>query len=792
MRNFILFLLLISLPTFNILAQKNAGHGVIQGMVKDPQNLPLEYATVSVYDNNEKLAAGTITDEKGAFTIPKLISGTYKIKIEFLGLEKYTRSNIVISQDLKNVDLSSIQLQSNQQQMDAVEITAEKSTYNLQLDKKVFHVGQDVLSQGGNAIEILDQVPLVSVDPAGTVTLRGSSQVQILINGRRSGLTINNAIDQIDGDNIERIEVITNPSSQYDANGSAGIINIILKKNKKGGLKGQVRLNAGTPANHMVIPSMTYKTKNINLFGNLRWRYSDYNGIYSTTQTTFNGEESIALTNDEIEDRHDDGAAVYLGGDYYFNDNNSITLAYYRNETKDADFTTLDYLFDSEEITREGNSVENRNYNQIEANYTKTIPNSSTKWTIDFQYDFWNSEKDWTLATDGESLPAQVASSLRTNNISRSRDYVLQTDFVKPLDEKSKIETGAKIENRIVINDYIAEQEIENGQWSVFEGINNEFEYAELISAAYVQLERSFKKFEIQVGARGEFTQIDIGDINKLFSDKKEYFNLFPTAFISYQLNEGNTIQGSYSRRINRPWLWDIYPFSEITDFNRQRIGNPDLDPSFTHGIEFSYLNVQDKLTINPTIFYKRISNDFSTFLFQSDSGTFFLLPINIDRNTEAGLDISVRYRPISFLNVDTEFSYYTFNEKGRYNDTDLSAKGSTWRIRANVNFRLPSNTRLQLRYLFVGPRKGVQIDYFSSSDLTIGINKDFFNDKINVSLRGANILDTRKWRSKSESDEYIIEQSDRRTGPRYTVSVLYKFNQTAKDRMRSANRGNR
>lgn len=772
-------------------SQNNEIRGSISGFILDPNGQPIEYATISLFNLQNELVVGTISDSKGTFNLEKIAVGSYQLSIDFLGYSTFTKTEVLISSDSYNIDLGNINLAVNDQQLDAVEVIGERSSYNLQIDKKVFHVGRDVLSQGGTAIDILDQVPLVSVDPTGAVTLRGSSQVQILINGRRSGLTMNNAIDQIDGDNIEKIEVITNPSSQYDANGSAGIINIILKKNKDAGLKGQVRVSAGSPANHMVIPSATYKTNKINLFANLRWRYSDYNGLYSTTQTTFQNEQPFSLTNNEVENRHDDGASAYFGMDYYLNDKNSITLAYYRSQTKDTDFTTLDYLLDTDAITREGNSVEHRNYNQIEANYTRTFLGEDTKLIVDFQYDFWNSEKDWDLSTRGDFLPAQIASSLRTNNISRSRDYVLKSDYEKPIGDGMKMEIGGKIENRIVINDYLAEQE-ENGAWSVFQGIDNKFEYSEMISAAYTQFEKSYGKLDFQFGLRGEYTRIDIGDAIELFDDNKNYFNLFPTAFTSYRINDKNTIQGSYSRRINRPSLWNIYPFSEITDFNRQRIGNPDLDPSFTHGFELSYLSVQDVLTINPTIFYKRTSNDFSTYLFQNNNGTFMLLPINIEQNNEAGIELSLRYRPLKSLSLNTEFNIYSFDEKGTYESTNLDARGSSWGLRTNANLKLPKDSRLQISYIYRGPRKGAQIEYFGSSDLTIGLSKNFLGDKINLSIRGNNILDTRIWRSKSVHEEYIIEQSNRRTGARYSISMLYKFNQTAKDRMRDANRGNR
>ncbi|MEO0877081.1 MAG: carboxypeptidase-like regulatory domain-containing protein, partial [Bacteroidota bacterium] len=252
--------------------------GTVKGKVLDELQQPVAYATISVSDAEGTLISGGITDEKGKFSLDKLPFGTLAVEVQFLGYQTFTQ-NVQLSNKERTISLSGIQLQPAQTQLEEVVVTAEHSQYSLQMDRKVFRVGKDVLAQGSNALDILNEVPQVAVDPTGSVTLRGNSQVQILINGRRTGLTMNNAIDQIDGENIDRIEVITNPSASFDANGSAGIINIVLKKNQEYGFKGQVSTTLGTPANYIVRPSLLYKSERLNFFANYRWRYSDYNGL---------------------------------------------------------------------------------------------------------------------------------------------------------------------------------------------------------------------------------------------------------------------------------------------------------------------------------------------------------------------------------------------------------------------------------------------------------------------------------------------------------------------------------
>jgi len=793
-----LFLLLFSLSTMIFAQSENLNVGIIKGQLLSIDNQPVAYASVSLFDTDEKLLLGTISEEDGTFLLEKVALDTVILDVQFLGYQTY-RKELILNRKVKKINLESVLLEEDAKQLEEVVITAEKSKYSLQLDKKVFEVGKDAMSQGGSALEVLEQVPLVTVEPSGSVSLRGSSAVQILINGKRSGLTMNNALDQIPSDNIERVEVITNPSASFDASGSAGIINIILKKNKGEGWNGQIGLRTGTPADHSVSPGINYRGKKINFFSNLRWRYSDYIGRYKTEQQTFSDGNTSFLSQNENENRHDDGRSGYFGADYYFDEQNSITLAYFRAETKDTDLTLLNYNLEDgsggkNDFLRTGNSVEERNYNQIEANYTHEFLTKGEKLTFDFQYDFWNSDKDWSLATRGDFLPANVAQDLRTNNKAGSRDYVLQTDYKRPLKNGNRIEIGGKFENRIVKNEYIAESLIDD-TWTVFNNIDNDVDYSERIGDAYLQYAGKAGKagkIEYSLGLRSEYTLIDIEDRESEFTDNNNYLNIFPSANLGYKMSESNSIQLSYSKRINRPSLWALYPFSEITDYNFQSIGNPNLQPAFSDAFEISYLLVGEKITLNPNVYYKNINDSFQDFIERDAQETFISKPINIEQRNEAGLEVSLRYSPAKFLRLNSEFNYYGFAEKGNFQGVNLDANGQAWRARVSADFRLPKGINLQSRFNYWSSEKGAQTTQLSTYVLSFAGSKDFFGDKLNVSFRAYNVLDSRARRSITETESFIIERDGRRNKARYGLGIVYRFNQSSRDRMRRENRGNR
>ena len=788
MKNLISTTLFLIFIISTSIAQSN--NSSIVGRIIDQQNLPVSYATVSIKDMEENLILGGITEDNGKFELDKVAMGEYLLEVSFLGYESYTTK---IQLNSKKLKLDDIVLSTNENMLNEVNIRAEKSQYNIRMDKKIFNVGKDVIAQGGTALDVLDQVPQVSVQPSGAVELRGSSAVQILINGRRSGLTMNNAIEQIATENIDRIEVITNPSARYDASGSAGIINIILKKDKGEGLKGEIRTTVGTPANYILMPSLSYKTSKLNLFGNIRWRYSDYNGIYTVNQTN-TGIDAFTLNSKEIEDRHDDGLTFYLGGDYIISENTNATLAYFRANTKDTDHTELDYELSrdevNEDILRTGNSLERRDYNQLEANIDHKFATEGSKLTFNLQYDFWNSKKDWDLTTTADELPDNIEANLRTENKAGSKDLVISADLDWPL-WGGKFAAGLKSENRKVDNTYLAET-LKSEAWETYSEIDNDVDYREMISAGYVDYSHALNKLQVKFGLRAEQSNIKVDDAESIYIEDKNYFNLFPSAFASYPISEAIEIQAGYSRRINRPSLWDIYPFSELTNINVVATGNPDLDPSYTNGYEISGSIRSEKLSFNPGLYYRKTSDAMDTYVAQDEEDFFTTTPVNIEEFNVYGMEFTTRYRPMDLLSFNLDFNYFLFDQSGNYEGTDMGAEGSTWRTRLNTNIRLKDNTRFMISYQYRGPQKNAQVDYLSSSDLSLSASRSFFNDQFEVSARAHNILDTRRSRSITQGTDYTIARDSRRTGARFSLNLAYKFNYSQRDRMRRENRGNR
>lgn len=291
---------------------------------------------------------------------------------------------------------------------------------------------------------------------------------------------------------------------------------------------------------------------------------------------------------------------------------------------------------------------------------------------------------------------------------------------------------------------------------------------------------------------RSEYTLIDIIDQNNIYTDNKSYINFFPTAHLSYGFNDNNKIQLSYSKRIDRPSLWSLYPFSEITDFNFQQIGNPNLNPSLSDSYELTFLSTYDKITINPNIYYQQIDSPIQDYLEQNEQGTFIIKPINIDSKTKTGFELSINYQPIKPIRLSGEFSAHHYKEEGRYKEQDLNISATTWDARLSARVNLPTDIQLQTRFSYYGGQKLAQFEYLDAYTLSFGVSKDFLNDKLTISIQGRNILNTMKWRTISTSEDFIIENSSQRYGPRYRMSVVYKINQTARDRMRQQNRQNR
>lgn len=790
MKTVITSILILLIPLLGLSQQT-----VVSGKVQDNATKEaIPYVTVSIQDSTLKTLALGVTDDKGDFVLEKLPNGKMTITFSYIGYQNYSRT-FEINSGRPKIELGTIDLHTDAVQLNAVEITGQKSSVSLKLDKKVFEVGKDVLSQNGSAHDVLNSVPSVTVSPTGGVSLRGNSSVLVLINGRQSGLTQNNALDQIAADQIERIEVITNPSSRYDASGSAGIINIILKRNKKSGFSGQVRLVAGSPNDSRLNPSINFKSDKINIFSNFGIRSSDYVGLYTTNQTTTDNGKSNHLSRVQNEDRHDDGKLMYFGADYYIDEHRTITAAFLKNATKDDDKTHLLYNYSQAEnvkdsvLAREGKSLEKRDYNQLEFNYTQTFKRPAKKWTIDVQYDWWNSDKNWNLSTQRLYPETLAYPGIRTNSVGNSKDLLVQSDFVQPIDTISTFEVGVKTEIRKVSSQFLAEQQ-EDDIWKIYQNIDNDLKYTETIASGYAQYSSKIKRFSYMFGLRTEFTKISITDSKNTYSDDKNYNRLFPSVNLSYKF-DASTLQLNYSKRINRPPLYALYPFNEVTDLNSQYVGNPDLNPSYTDVFELAFLKTWKKFTLNPSVYYQWESGYIQDFTYR-ENNIFYTTPINIQHEIRSGIELSTLYNPAKWLQVNMEMNFYHFKQKGSYQDEDLDYEGKTFTGRLNTQVKLPAKFSFQGRYNFRGAQQNAQTKNDPLQSLDFGLSKVLLKDKATIVFDVTNAFDLRQNKSTTIGTNYYLKENSMPNAARYRLSFVYRFNLTDPKGIRQANNANR
>ncbi len=767
----------------------------VNGTVQEQNKTPIAYVTISILGPSNKLIAGAISDEKGSFKLEGLPAGSFTLQFSLLGYQTLQKPLSITSNS--PIHLGSTILVPDPLLLKEVSVVGEKSAISLKLDKKVFETGKDILSQTGSATDLLASIPSVSVSPTGAISLRGNGNVLVMINGRRSGVVESNALEQLPADQIERVEVITNPSSRYDAAGSAGIINIVLKKNKKAGINGQLRLVGGIPNETRITPSLNYKSEKVNLFSTFGIRLSDYDGLYTTKQSISNSSNTQLLDRVQKEDRHDDAKMLYVGADVLLNEHHTLTAAFLKHATNDHDKTALNYDYATagkgkdSTLLRKGESWEKRNYNQLEFNFTKTFVKPGKKYTFDLQYDFWNSDKDWNLSTHKLAPQNLSLAGIRTSSIGASKDLSLQTDLVLPLDSISTLELGLKMENRKVTSDFKAEQQQEN-EWLTYQGIDNQLAYNELIGSAYAQYGSKFGKLAYQLGLRTELTQIKIEDRAASYHNNKNYTRLFPTLNMSYPLAQNATLQASYSRRINRPSLNLLYPFNELTDFNAQFMGNPNLDPSFAHVFEIGFLKNWSKFTFNPSVYYQYNSQVIVDYTNRNAQGVFITSPINIHSETRQGVELSTLYNPLKWLQLNFEVNAYRFKQLGSYEQLNFDFKGEVLTGRIGTQLKLPHKLAFQVRYNFTGVQRNAQSRTQAVHNIDFGASKNLFKDKATLLFDASNLFDLREFNTTTTGANYVIAQSSRPNAARYRLTFVYRLNLKENQNIRQAKTGNR
>ena len=748
---------------------------------------PLEYATVTILKVEENsVVTGGITDKDGVFNIPTS-KGDYNILIEYISFKNYTINNLSVNE---NKDLGLISLIMDVEALDAVEIIAEETTVEIKLDKKIYTVGQDLTVKGGNAGDVLDNIPSVSVDLEGNILLRGNDAARILINGKPSSLVgiDSKFLQQLPSDAIEKVEVITSPSARYEAQGSGGIINIILRKNKKLGLNGSISSNVGYPERTGLSSNLNYRNGKINFFNSSGFsdRFSPGSG-YNYSEY-YNGDQSSTFFEENRETERDRNSFFTNNGvEWYINDMTSVVGSFFYNQSESDDSQTnnLDELDSTGNILNQTVQVENekeidfnREYN---LNFERNFNDSGHKLTIDLQYD---NSKEWEDAIISEN---DILEELIESN-QESESYLIQGDYVNPIGENRQFEAGFRISQDDDITDYRV-YDYEN--FIPVEDLNqsNLFQYKERISALYTQYGVKVEdKYSFLVGLRLENTNKDINQLTiEDFTNKNET-GLFPTFNFGLEISEDETLTFGYNRRIRRPWSRFINPFpTKVSPINIFR-GNPNLDPTYSNNIDFGYLKrYKSSFTINTSAYYQKSTNTFN-FISEQTGETAEIngvdvpiterYPINLSTNTRFGFELNLSYRKGRKWNISSNFNVYSNKVEGSYNDIVYDNENVSWSYRLNNKLTLPGKIEWQTRMNLRGPSETAVSKSEGDVSIDLAFSKELFKDKASLTLNISDLLDQRGWRTETFNDTFYNNSEWRWRRRSFTLNFTYRFNQ--------------
>jgi len=758
------------------MAQQNAIN-VIGKVVAGQTQQAVEFATVMAGDNQTKSPiTGTTTDTDGNFNLEVNTTDFY-IEISFIGFSTKTISEFDI-QDGK-INLGTILLLEDSHVLNEVEVRAEKSSTEFKLDKRVFNVGKDLSSTGASALEVLNNVPSVNVNIEGEISLRGSSGVQVLINGKPSVLASEqgNALGTITADMIQQIEVITNPSAKYDAEGTSGIINIVIKKEERKGINGSVSLNTGIPHNHSFGLSLNRRTEKFNLFSQLGAGYRElphYTENNNEDYTTGNRQLS-----EGIEYRNEVFYNIILGTDYHINDNNVLTLSgFFALELEDQPSQTDFQKFDgsdnliTEWYREETTEAVNPKYS-YELNYKSEIKGDEDHTLLfsaignlfakDQSSEFFNT------TTFGDVLFGDQQTATNFKEIKST----FKLDYAKPINDYFTLETGAQYLINDVSNDYEVIDKV-NNDWEPNAGLTNIFEYTQNVLGIYGTAAYENDIWGIKGGLRMEQTDLQTMLLNTNENNDQKFTNLFPSFHSSYKFNERFSLQAGYSRRIFRPRLWDLNPFFNIRNNISIRTGNPNLLPEYTDSYEITSIYILDKISLNFGVYYRYttdVKERISTFV----DGINYTRPFNIGTNRATGLEFNFKYSPSKKVTFNGDVNYNYFNREGSFEGQNFDFQADQLSGKLRTKLKLPKDIDAEITGHYNSPFQTVQGRTAQNIFADLGVRKKILKGKgvLNFSVR--DIFASRVREGETIQPNFYV-YSRRQRGRFITLGFSYGF----------------
>ncbi|MEX2591406.1 MAG: outer membrane beta-barrel family protein [Anditalea sp.] len=787
-----LLLALFSFAWVEVSAQSGRNANVKGKIVDSSSSLPLSFASVAIYESQEKkLIDGNITDEEGVFSID-LPFGSYYALIEFMGYDALETATFELSREDRSHDLGAIKIEPSTANLEEVVVQGQKNRMELSLDKRIFNVGQDLANAGGSASDVLMNLPSVSVDPEGNVRLRGSDNVRILIDGKPSGLVSfkgSSGLQQLPASMIETVEVITNPSARYEAEGMAGVINIVLKKENNQGFNGSFEVIAGDPTNLGLSANLNYRRNKINWFINygvahrkLPNRGSLYQEVYGE-DTTFilrqaNKGVVTSLNNN-----------VRAGLDYYFNEKSILTGSYLLRRSdahRILDIRYEDYLFTDNNLegysTRRQVEDEKEPHSEANLSYKRSFEQKGHEFTAGITYlDYWeNSEQVYTQSffqPDGTEEPAKSVVQMALND-EFERQWLFQVDYTKPIGEEGNFETGLRSSFRNMENDFVVSEQNETGDFIPFRGMEDIFLYQENIHAIYGILGNKSNKFSYQGGLRAELTDVTTTLVKANEINPRDYINFFPSAHLTYSFTPENAFQLSYSRRVRRPFYNDLSPFVTFSDARNFFSGNPDLEPEFTNAYEMGHIKYFEKGSLFSTLYYRSTTDKIDRIRSVDEEGNSRTITQNLISEKSMGAEFTSDYSVNDWWNMDLNVNFFYADIDGSNILEAYKVNTYSWFARYSSRFNFSNGMEVQLRSNYEARQKTAQGVRKSLFYADLSASKDVFKGRGTLILNIMDVLNSRRNRYISEGPGFYTVGDSQRTVRQVNLTLNYRIKQ--------------
>lgn len=770
--------------------QLTKGKASIKGRVIDSnEKKPLEFANIVLYhlpDSDQ--VAGTISDEKGEFLFASLPADDYYLGVTFVGFVEYYSATIRILDKKEQVDLGSLFLQKIDVDLEDVEVTAERTNVVYKIDKKIVNVGADLANTGGSAVDALENVPSVQVDVEGNVSLRGSTDFIVLIDGRQSIFDASTALKQIPVGTIDNIEIITNPSAKYQSEGTSGIINVVTKRKQAAGSSGIFNLKPSSF--NSLSGDFTYNLRNekFSFYMGANYGYSRMEG-HTQNYIEINRNDTLHILSANGERPEDSWpAGIDLGLELHLNPKNILSVGAYkgwytlkRYEDLVSD-SWLDVSPDSISSIRNWNDVNrNRDYYSVYGDFTHKFERKGSQINFSYLYKEGNAEEESLSETYNPN--GEIGSGRLTTESTQISFWRFKSDYKLPLKDDYYIESGYYIGNNHELEGSGFREYNSQVQDYVLSPFSNSTNNKQIIQSLYIQGGGSLKNFGYQLGLRSEYTDTKFlhETTNQPYTTK--LLDFFPNVHLSYQLPKRQQVMFSYSRRITRPSSGKLEPFESWLTMNFVKIGNPDLKPEYSGSYELSWFRYFKDNWISFETFLRNTSNDITAVEQQYNDSVLLLTYTNFGRKYSLGAEFSLDWKLTKFWNINVLSDYYYFHQVGEDLDLSRSQQEYSWDFKVRNNFRFWKNNRLQLGTGYIGPSYIAQGYHEGYLLAFLVMRQTFFKNKLSLTLRLHDFLKTGKFVYYREGQGFYNRNEFVRTAPTYYLTITYNFNKLRKPR---------